>query len=158
MTESEPSAPVPTLGAAFWGLRLPRSKCQWPKGELSAMRKLDVERPGCHVLPGWILSTSPTWRASVDVVSSDTYDKDREKRDYARLILMRNMMRFRLVWTLSKSNNPTSTIAILYCGKIGYLRWIADFYLYSLKNCLIYMTSFSFCYNPNKHVLDWDFN
>jgi hypothetical protein len=29
---------------------------------------------------------SPTWRASVDVSSSDTCDKDREKRDDARSI------------------------------------------------------------------------
>jgi hypothetical protein len=33
---------------------------------------------------------APTWRTSVDVVSSDTYDEDQEKRDDVRSILSIN--------------------------------------------------------------------
>jgi hypothetical protein len=52
-------------------------------------------------------------------VSLDICDEDQEKRDYARPILRRNTVRFRLVQTLSESNNPMSSIAALCCGKIG---------------------------------------
>jgi hypothetical protein len=44
-----------------------------PEGKLGAEREYHVESPMCHGLPGRILSVFPTWRASVDVVSSDTY-------------------------------------------------------------------------------------
>jgi hypothetical protein len=37
----------------------PDGKSQWPEGELSAVRKLDVKRQGWHGLLGRILSASP---------------------------------------------------------------------------------------------------
>jgi hypothetical protein len=37
---------------------------------------------------------------TVDVVSSDVYDEDQEKRDYVRSISRRNKAGFRLVQTL----------------------------------------------------------
>jgi hypothetical protein len=58
------------------------------------------------------LSVSPSCHVSVDVVSSDIYDKDREKRDYARSISRMNTTRFRSVQSLSKSNRLTSSIAV----------------------------------------------
>jgi hypothetical protein len=56
---------------------------------------------------------------SVDVMSSDTCDEDREKRYYERSISRRNTTRFRLVQSLSRRNNPTSSIAVLCCEKIS---------------------------------------
>jgi hypothetical protein len=67
-------------------------------------------------------------------------------------------MRFRLVQALNKSNSPTSSIAVLYCGKISCLGCVVECYLYSLEKRLIDMAMFSFYYNPNKHVPDWKFN
>jgi hypothetical protein len=56
---------------------------------------------------------------SVDVMSSDTCDEDREKRYYARSISRRNTTRFRLVQSLSRRNSSTSSIAVLCCEKIS---------------------------------------
>jgi hypothetical protein len=56
---------------------------------------------------------------SVDVMSPDTCDEDREKRYYARSISRRNTTRFRLVQSLSRRNSPTSSIAVLCCEKIS---------------------------------------
>jgi hypothetical protein len=46
------------------------------------------------------------------------FNEDRRKRDYARSI-SRKTARFRLLQALLKSNSPTSSIVVLYCGKIG---------------------------------------
>jgi hypothetical protein len=48
-------------------------------------------------------------------------DDDGEKYNYARSISRLNIIKFRLVQTLSMSNSSTSSIAILYGGKIGYV-------------------------------------
>jgi hypothetical protein len=49
----------------------------------------------------------------VDVISSDTCDKNREKYDDARLISKMNTVSFRLVHTILKSNNPTSSFCYI---------------------------------------------
>jgi hypothetical protein len=73
-----------------------------------------------------------------------------------KINLKKGTVRFRLVQVLLKSNSHTSSIAVLCCEKIDYPRWVVSCYLYRLKNRLIDMTSFQFCYNLNKHIPDWD--
>jgi hypothetical protein len=73
-----------------------------------------------------------------------------------KINLKEGTTRFRLVQTLSKSNRPTSNIIVLCCGRIGCPGWDVGCYLYKLKNRLIDMSNFQFCYNLNKHVSDWD--
>jgi hypothetical protein len=51
-----------------------------------------------------------------DVSSLDICVKDREKHDDARSILEEEHGDFMLVWALSWSNNPTSTLAVLSSG------------------------------------------
>jgi hypothetical protein len=55
----------------------------------------------------------------VDVMSSDIFDEDQEKCDYARSISRENTTRFRLVHTLLKSNSLTFSIVVLCCEKFG---------------------------------------
>jgi hypothetical protein len=50
----------------------------------------------------------------VDVLSSDICDKDQKKRDDARSISEEERDDFILIWTLSRSNNPTSSLTVLY--------------------------------------------
>jgi hypothetical protein len=54
----------------------------------------------------------PSWRASVNVVSSDICDVDREKRDYARSI-SKKIWRD-LVWFRSSRRVITLRIVLLY--------------------------------------------
>jgi hypothetical protein len=94
---------------------------------------------GDMVFPGGSLALPSTWHVSVDVVSLDTHDDDRKKHDYAKSISRMNTTMFRLIQTLSKNNNPTSSIVVLCCRKIGCPWWVTDYYLYSLDNRLIDM-------------------
>jgi hypothetical protein len=57
---------IPVRGAVVLALEqhleisiFPHSKCQWPEGKLSIVKKLDVKRSGCHDLLGRILSAFP---------------------------------------------------------------------------------------------------
>jgi hypothetical protein len=72
----------------------------------------------------------------VNVMSSDIYDEDREKHDYVRSISRRNTTIFILVQALSESNSPTSSIAVLCCGKIGCPRCVTGCYLYNQRTAL----------------------
>jgi hypothetical protein len=93
----------------------------------------------------------PSWRASVDVVSSDTCVKDREKRDDARAISRMNQW-----FSPSRRVIAIRPVFTVLCCKIRYPRWIMGCYLYNQENCLIDTTGFQFCYNPFKYIPNHD--
>jgi hypothetical protein len=90
---------------------------------------------------------------SVEVVSLDILWWGLGETWLLKINLKEDTVMFRLVQTLSESNNHTSSIVVLCCEKIGCTGWVTGCYLYKLKICLINMTSFQFCYNL---VPDWD--
>jgi hypothetical protein len=103
-----------------WGQHLEVSvlssgKRQRPEGKLGAERELHVKTPKCHGLSGRILSASPFLTRLCQRLVIRYLDYDQEKRDDVRSISMRNTVRFRLVQTLSMSNNPTSNFTVLCC-------------------------------------------